>query len=77
MKIWHVGKRWMVTDSDLKPKNATESEYARCQILGDYPTYEHALAGAKLTLENRRKNREKYALPHQHHRESRNRNDPN
>ena len=66
MKLWEVGKRWMITDLDRKPKSATEAEYGRCQILGDYPTREAALAGARLTIEKRKAAKERYARLHGH-----------
>ena len=61
MKLWHVGQRWLLTDADLRPRNAGLSEQVRCRIVGDYPTREKALAGAQRLI-NKRKEIAPYAL---------------
>lgn len=61
MKLWNVKHRWLLTDSDLKPRHAGMSEQVRCQIVGDYPTREKALAGAHRLI-NKRKEIAPYAL---------------
>lgn len=54
MKLWHVGQRWLLTDSDLRPRHAGITEQVRCQIVGDYPTRDTALAGAQRLIQRRK-----------------------
>lgn len=54
MKLWHVRGRWLLTDTDLKPRHAGLSEQVRCQIVGDYPTRDKALQGAKRLIQTRK-----------------------
>lgn len=61
MKLWHVRGRWLLTDSDVKPKHTGETEYARCQILGDYPTRDKALIGARMLIKRRKEMNDRYA----------------
>lgn len=45
--IWKVGSRFLVTTRHLRPRNAGYQETKRCQIVGDYPTMDDALRGAR------------------------------
>lgn len=45
--IWHVRNRYLVTSIKLRPRNAGYQETKRCQIVGDYPTMDDAIKGAR------------------------------
>lgn len=46
--IWPVRNRFLVTTIKQRPRNAGYQETKRCQIVGDYPTMDDALRGARL-----------------------------
>lgn len=46
--IWPVRNRFLVTTIKLRPRNAGYQETKRCQIVGDYPSMDDALRGARL-----------------------------
>ncbi|WP_312979533.1 hypothetical protein [Corynebacterium sp.] len=45
--IWPVRNRFLVTAIKQRPRNAGYQETKRCQIVGDYPTMDDALRGAR------------------------------
>lgn len=45
--IWPVRNRYLVTTIKQRPRNAGYQETKRCQIVGDYPTMDDALRGAR------------------------------
>lgn len=46
--IWPVRGRFLVTAIKLRPRNAGYAEIKRCQIVGDYPSMDDALRGARI-----------------------------
>lgn len=45
--IWPHRTRWLLTTKPFRPKSTSIHEQGRCGIIGDYPTFEHAKAGAR------------------------------
>ncbi|MGV0870036.1 hypothetical protein [Corynebacterium kalidii] len=45
--IWPVRGRFLVTTIKARPRDAGYQETKRCQIVGDYPTMDDALRGAR------------------------------